>query len=88
MAEQDRAGDEEEMQSSSFDEICTTRTSTEETSSTSWSALLEQQRQKEKVLEEFNQLEIDVSLSRKEAAEHGQRRLRCSRLVLSAKSTE
>ena len=43
------------------------KTSMEETS-TSWSAL----EQQKKVLEEFNELKIDVSLSRKEAAQQGQ----------------
>ena len=68
--EQDEAADETR---SSYDEICS-RTSTEETS-TSWSRL----EQRKKMLEEFDKLEIDVSLSRKEAAQHGQ--WRCQRLA-------
>jgi len=71
MTEQDEAADETR---SSYDEICN-RTSTEETS-TSWRSRLEQRK---KMLEEFDKLEIDVSLSRKEAAQHGQ--WRCQRLT-------
>ena len=56
MTEQDEASDEIE---SSFAEM-------EETSSRSWS-VLEQQQKPLNVMEEFNQLEIDVSLQRKEA---------------------
>jgi len=62
--EQDGAGD---VMRSSYDEMYDTTTSTQERSRT-WKEL----EQRQKVLEEFNKLEIDVSLSRKEAAEHGQ----------------
>jgi len=62
--EQDDAGD---VMRSSYDEMYDTTMSTQERSRT-WKELEKRQ----KVLEEFNKLEIDVSLSRKEAAEHGQ----------------
>jgi len=67
VTEQDGAADETR---SSLDEIFTrTSTTEEETSTSSWRAVDEQ---KKKVLDELRQLEIDVSLSRKETAQRGQ----------------